>query len=229
MIITIDGPVATGKSSVAKMLAKAIGFIYFDTGAMFRAVTYGLLKETISFQDEQAIDEYLKRFQFEIKIKRGVRHYFVDGEEVTDSLRLPEVTHSVSVVATHAGVRQKLLQLQREMAQGVNAVFEGRDMGTTVFPDADFKIYLTGRLEVRAKRRFDELKEKYPEHFKELTLAQCMKEIEERDKMDRTRELSPLREPEGAVKVDTSDLSLEEVVDAIRDLYSNKKINRTIG
>lgn len=226
MIITIDGPVATGKSSVARGLAEAIGFIYFDTGAMYRAVTYAVLKGNISLDDETALTDCLSSLQLDIKIKKGERRYYVDQEDVTDKIRLAEVTSQVSRISANGKVREKLVEQQRELSVGVNAVFEGRDMGTVVFPHADLKIFLTGRPEVRAKRRFDELKAKYPDNFKELTLEQAMQDVLARDEYDTKREISPLKKADDALEVDTSDLTLEEVIYKILELKDTRKTRK---
>lgn len=212
MIITIDGPIATGKSSIAKKLAAEIGFIFFDTGAMYRCLTYGIKKYNINIDDPAALAEFLKNFHFEIKIKRGERIYLVDGEEITLKIRGADVTGFVSRVSAIPAVREKLVALQREMAVGVNAVFEGRDMGTVVFPNAQLKIFLTGRPEVRAARRFKELQEKFPEEMKDLTLDRMIEEINERDTYDTQRENSPLKQAEDACVVDTSDLTIDEII-----------------
>ncbi len=142
MIITIDGPIATGKSTIAKTLAREIGYIYFDTGAMYRCVTYGILKNKINADDLTQLKNFLDAFKFDIKIKHGDRHYFVDEEDVSDKIRLDEVTSHVSKISAIPVVRDKLVALQRQFAEGVNAVFEGRDMGSVVFPDAQVKVFL---------------------------------------------------------------------------------------
>lgn len=212
MIITIDGPIATGKSSIAKRLAHEIGYIYFDTGAMYRCVTYGILNQKIPFEDPKALKEFLDHFTFEIKVKHGDRYYFVQGEDVTLKIRGSEVTSFVSKISAIPDVRHKLVALQREWAVGVNAVFEGRDMGSVVFPKADIKIFLTGRPEVRAARRFAELREKFPKETENLTLQQVLEEIEARDAFDSQREFSPLKQPSDSFVVDTSDLTIEEII-----------------
>ncbi len=212
MIITIDGPIATGKSTIAKKLAHEIGFIYFDTGAMYRCLTYGILKQHVNAEDPQALEESLKNFTFDIKIKHGERCYFVEGEEVTLKIRGAEVTSAVSKISAIPAVRGKLVAMQREWAVGVNAVFEGRDMGSVVFPAAELKIFLTGNPEVRAARRFAELREKFPEESKDLTVQKVLEDIDARDSHDTKREISPLIQAPDAVVVDTSDLTLDEVV-----------------
>jgi CMP/dCMP kinase len=212
MIITIDGPIATGKSSIAKALAREIGYIYFDTGAMYRCLTYGILKEKVNPDNPQELIDYLQRFRFDIKIKLGEKHYFVNGEDVTLSIRGEEVTNHVSKISALHAVREKLVAIQRQYAIGVNAVFEGRDMGTVVFPNAELKIFLTGRPEVRAKRRFDELKAKFPQDTQTLTLEHTLDEINRRDLYDMHRDISPLRKAPDAFEIDTSDLSIQEIV-----------------
>lgn len=212
MIITIDGPVATGKSTIAKKLAESIGFIFFDTGAMYRTITYGILKHHIDIHQPEQLQKFLHQFEMDIKVARRERLYFYENEDVTKKIRSQEVTNAVSEISALKAVREKLVAIQRELAIGVNAVFEGRDMGTVVFPDASLKIFLTGRDEVRAKRRFDELKTKYPEEAKNLSLEQCLADLVKRDHYDSTREYSPLSRAEDAYVIDTSDLTADEIV-----------------
>lgn len=212
MIITIDGPIATGKSTIAKKLAREIGFIFFDTGAMYRCLTYALLKHGINIDDANAVSDFLKNFQFDIKVKHGERFYLVDDEDVSLKIRGEEVTNNVSKVSAIPAVREKLVALQREMAVGVNAVFEGRDMGTVAFPNAQLKIFLTGRPEVRAARRFEELRTKFPNETMSLTLEKVLSDINSRDEYDTKRELSPLKQAADACVIDTSDLTLDEII-----------------
>lgn len=226
MIITIDGPIATGKSTIAKNLAREIGYIYFDTGAMYRSLTYGILKHKINLDDPAALAEYLKNFKFDIKVQHGDRFYFVEGEDVTLKIRGAEVTANVSKVSAIPAVREKLVALQRDHSVGVNAVFEGRDMGTVVFPNAQLKIFLTGRPEVRAKRRFEELREKFPKETEGLTMEKVLEEISARDKYDTEREASPLKKAPDAFVIDTSDLTLDEIIMKIlecKDTLRTKK------
>lgn len=213
MIITIDGPVATGKSTIAKQLSQELGFIFFDTGAMYRCVAYGVMKNNIDIHDTAALENYLKSFVYEIKRVRGERVYLVNGEDVTLKIRSPEVTSRVSEIAALPAVRERLVHIQRNFAQGINSVFEGRDMGTTVFPEPDvIKIFLTGRDEVRAKRRFDELRAKFPKETENLTLEEARKDINQRDEYDSTRDISPLRQADDAFVIDTSDHTVEDIV-----------------
>lgn len=212
MIITIDGPVATGKSTIAKKLASEIGYIYYDTGAMYRCVTYAALKKKVNLDNPEELRKFLDEFQFEQKNKRGERFYLVYCEDVSNEIRMNEVTANVSRVSAIPMVREKMVALQKEMAQGVNAVFEGRDMGTVVFPDAQVKIFLTGRPEVRAKRRYEELKAKFPQAYENLTLGQALDDVNKRDELDTTREISPLKQAPDALVIDTSDLSIDEII-----------------
>jgi cytidylate kinase len=226
MIITIDGPVATGKSTIAKKLASEIGYIYFDTGAMYRSVTYAALKNNVNVDNPEDLRQFLDTFQFEQKIKRGERSYFVYGQDVSNEIRLSEVTSNVSRISACPLVREKMVALQKQMAHGVNAVFEGRDMGTVVFPDAQVKIFLTGRPEVRAKRRFDELKAKFPQAYENLTLGQALDDVNKRDELDTNREVSPLKQAPDALVIDTSDLSIDEIIMKIlefKDSWKNRQ------
>jgi CMP/dCMP kinase len=223
MIITIDGLIATGKSTIAKELAREIGYIYFDTGAMYRCVTYSILKNNIAVDDAVQLKKFLDNFLFEIKIKHGDRYYFVDHEDVTDKIRLDAVTSAVSKISAISAIREKLVALQRENAVGVNAVFEGRDMGTVVFPDAQVKIFLIGRPEVRAKRRFDELKSKYPEECKDLTMEKALIDLNQRDNLDMSREISPLKQAPDALVIDTSDLTMDEIIFKILEFKDTMK------
>jgi len=223
MIITIDGPIATGKSTIAKKLARAIGYIYFDTGAMYRSLTWGLLKHGVDLDNLDEIKAYLKTFDFDIKIKQGERCYYVDGENVTDAIRGEKVTSHVSKVSAIHEVREKLVNLQREFAVGVNAVFEGRDMGSVVFPDAEVKIFLTGDPKVRAQRRYDELKAKYPDEFKDLTIDKMLDEINRRDHEDSTRAIAPLIQAKDAYVIDTSVLTIDEIILKIQEFKDTRR------
>jgi cytidylate kinase len=229
MIITIDGTIATGKSTIAKKLAEAIGFIFFDTGAMYRALTYAILKNRIDVEDPEKLIAFLDNFEFDIKIIKREKRYFVEGEDVTTRIRTNEVTSEVSRISAIKEVRDRLTETQRNLAVGVNAVFEGRDMGTVVFPNARLKIFLTARTDVRAKRRFDELKSKYPEDSKDLTMEKCLEDIKKRDLYDSEREHSPLYQAEDAYVIDTSDLSMEDIIYKILEFKDSRKTTRHSG
>jgi cytidylate kinase len=210
MIITIDGPAGSGKSSVAKKLSKIFGFEYFDTGAIYRSVTYFILENGCDPEDEDKIEKLLEKFSFEIKTENGEKRYFVNGKEVTSKIRSEEVNKAVSIVSKEKCVREKILKIQRNFAKGKKAIFEGRDMGSFVFPNADIKFFLVASPKVRAKRRFLEIKKNFKED--KNSFDRILKEIEKRDRMDRERELSPLKRAKDAILVDTTRLELEGVV-----------------
>lgn len=212
MIITIDGPSGTGKSSVTKKLAKRLGFIHVDTGAMYRSVTYGVIKHGILPEETQKLQKLLDALDFEVRFFGEQQSFFFEGEDVTEKIRSEQVTAQVSAISAIAAVRQKLVQLQRQLAGKNNLIFEGRDMGTVVFPKAELKIFLTARPEVRAERRLRELQEK---GNASLTLEIVLENINQRDTFDSSRELSPLKPADDALIVDTSDLSLDGVVNKL--------------
>jgi cytidylate kinase len=215
MIIAIDGPAGSGKSTIAKLLAETLHFVYFDTGAMYRAVTYCIIRDQIPFRDPKALEQFLNSFRFEIKLINNQKHYFANGIDVTREIRTQPVTALVSEVSALPTVRAHLVQIQQQFAVGNNAVFEGRDMGTVVFPNAELKIFLTARPEVRAQRRLSEMQQKDPEQFKKIDLEAMLADINRRDVYDSTREVSPLRPASDSHQIDTSDLTIPEIVEAI--------------
>ncbi len=225
MIITIDGPSGTGKSTVAKAVADKIGFTYFDTGAMYRAFTYYILQKEYDLENESQLQEALDGFQYEIRPKAMQKRYYVNNEEVTSQIRDPKVTANVSTVAAVAEVRKKLVDIQKQYGQRVNAVFEGRDLGTVVFPGAEIKIFLTAVPEVRARRRYDELIVKFPELKETLSLEELSDQIRARDEKDSTRKVSPLRQADDAHLIDTSEMSIEEVLETIL-AYKDRKAKK---
>lgn len=217
MIITIDGPSGTGKSSVAGRLASRLGFDCFDTGALYRALTLEFLDQGLSVNDSQGLQELLNQFEFHVE--GDPKRYFIREREVTEEIRTPRVTDNVSVVAALKPVREKLVFIQKKFAEGRDAVFEGRDMGTVVFPDADLKIFLTATSYARAQRRFLEWqKNKTSTPVFEEVLAQ----IQRRDHIDSSRELSPLKKADDAFEIDTTNLTLEEVVDYLESLWRKR-------
>lgn len=226
MIITIDGMTGTGKSTIAKRLAYQLGYIYFDTGAMYRCLTYAILKHNINIDDPALLEDFLKTFKYDYKIKRGEKAYFVEGEDVTLLIRGDKVTSYVSKVSAIPAVRQKLVTIQQSLANGVNAVFEGRDMGTVVFPNAQMKLFLTGRPEVRAMRRLNELKQKFPGEAEKFTFEQVLADMNQRDETDSHRELSPLKQASDAFVVDTSDLTPDEIILKILEYKDSLKTKR---
>ncbi len=226
MIITIDGPAGTGKTTVAQQVASELKLPYFDTGAMYRSVAYVLLHEKIPLSDEKQISELLNSLRFEIRIVNGEHHYFANGMDVTEVIRSPAVTNIVSPVSALAVVREALWKIQRRFAKKQGGVFEGRDMGTVVFPNAKYKIFLTARPEVRARRRLSELKEKRPDDVKNMTQEQMIQELMRRDEIDSKRTIAPLLCPPDAYVIDTSELHLDEVVGRILE-YHKKKHTRS--
>ena len=209
--IAIDGPAGAGKSTIAKQVSKQLGFIYVDTGAMYRAMALYMLKKGIDPEDSEAVARACEDADISIKYIDQVQCVFLNGENVNDQIRTNEVSDAASKTSTVKTVRQKLVKLQQEMAASEDVVMDGRDIGTAVLPGADLKIYMTASSRVRAKRRYDELIEKGVE----CTLADIEKEIIERDERDMNREESPLKRAEDAVLLDTSDMTIDEVVSAI--------------
>lgn len=215
MIITIDGPAGTGKSTVAKNLAEDLGFTYFETGAMYRAITYAIIKYKVDINDKTALKAFLQTHPVTIKTRFNDKYYIVGDEDVTAHIRSKEVTDLVSTVSALREVRDTLVKSQRELAHGVNAVFEGRDMGTVVFPDADVKIFLTASAEVRAKRRYNELISKDPSLGATLSLDAVLVDINRRDDYDSSRDISPMMPAADATIIDTSNLTCDEVENSI--------------
>lgn len=214
MIIAIDGPAGTGKSTIAKTLAKRLGFSHFDTGATYRAVTWGLLQYGIDPQDGSALQNFFNTHPLTIQTREHEKHYFLAKRDITREIRLPEVTQEVSRIAAYPAIRKELVKVQRAyVKEEPNTVFEGRDMGTVVFPNAELKIFLTASPEVRAKRRYKELVEQGLNN--RTTFEQVLHDITERDRYDSQREVSPMRPAEDAIVVDTSELSIEQVIETI--------------
>ncbi|EOT28181.1 (d)CMP kinase [Enterococcus saccharolyticus] len=210
--IAIDGPASSGKSTVAKILAKEYGYIYTDTGAMYRSVTYLAIQHQVDFEDEQQLVALIKRYPITFKQTETGQLIFVDGQDVTDAIRQPEVTNNVSIVSAHEKVRHELVRQQQKIAENGGVVMDGRDIGTVVLPKAEVKIFLVASVIERAERRFKENQSKgIATDFDTLK-----KEIEQRDYLDSNREVSPLKQAEDAVRIDTTGLSIEEVVAAIK-------------
>lgn len=222
MIITIDGPSGTGKSTVAKRVAALLGFAFFDTGAMYRAVAWMLLNNKIEIEDVTSIQKILQDFHFQIHDVLGQKRYSVNGVDVTEAIRTPEISAKASAVAVLPQVREAMWKIQRQFAQDTDSVFEGRDMGSSVFPQAEIKIFLTARPEVRAERRFKELaaKEKNALSF---TKEEVLQQLAERDERDSTRAFAPLTRPKDAKEIDTSDLDIDQVVAIILEYVGEQK------
>jgi len=208
LIITIDGPAGSGKSTIAKMIAKELGFTYIDTGAMYRAVALKIKRSGVDPDDPLSVVKVLQSTQIDlIPSENGVK-VFLDGEDVSGLIRTEEIGKLASKIARHPQVRKILVRMQRKLGEKAkNAVLEGRDTGTVIFPDADIKFFFTASPEVRAERRFKELKEKGIN----VSYSDILKEIKERDRLDETREDSPLKPAEDAVVIDTTGKSLHQV------------------
>ena len=218
--IAIDGPAGAGKSTIAKILAKDLKLIYIDTGAMYRAIGYGVLTAGISLSDRDSIALYAQEHSVDIKRGDSGNLVYLDQKEITDFIRTPEVGTAASVVSAVPDVRKILVARQQEMGAVGGVVMDGRDIGTTVLPRAELKIYLVADVEERAKRRYLELQEKGTD----ISLLNVLEEVKNRDHADMTRESSPLRQAEDALVVDCTEKSISDVVDTIKDLL-NKKIN----
>ena len=219
MNIAIDGPAGAGKSTIAKRLAKKLGFIYVDTGAMYRAMAYYFLQHNIDAKDENAIAAACPDVDVTITYENGEQQVLLNGENVNGVIRNEEVGNMASSTSVYPVVRKKLVELQRQLAKSADVIMDGRDIGTCVLPDAQVKIYLTASSATRAKRRYDELTEKGVS----CDLAEIEKDIIVRDYRDIHRETSPLRQAEDAVLVDSSEMNIDEVVDAIYQVYSEAR------
>lgn len=212
--IAIDGPAGAGKSTIAKKVAKTKGFIYVDTGAMYRAMAYYLLTQGIDPENADAIEANCVNADITICYENGEQVVLLNGENVNGAIRNEEVGNMASSSSKHPKVRERLTVLQKELAAKNNVVMDGRDIGTCVLPNADIKVYLTASAKVRAKRRYDELSAKGVS----CDIRQIEEDILKRDEQDMNREIAPLKQAEDAVLVDSSDMTIEEVVQAILDL-----------
>ncbi len=212
-IVAIDGPAGAGKSTVARRLADTLGFVFVDTGALYRMVAVAAKRAAVAWSDAAPVGELANALvargaiAFERDAERGVR-VWLDGKDVTDAIREPDIGMGASTVSAHKAVRDALLDLQRQAGRAGGVVLEGRDIGTVVFPDAEVKFFLTARPEVRAKRRFDELTAK----GQRVTFEDTLAEVRRRDEQDTTRVVAPLRQAEDAVLIDNSDFGIDETV-----------------
>lgn len=209
--IAIDGPAGAGKSTIAKLVAKNLDYIYVDTGAMYRAIAYELVRTGVDIEDEKALTEACSKMKIEIKYEDGVQQVYMNGENVTPYLRTEETGNMASKSSAKAPVRAALLDIQRNMAVEHNVVMDGRDIGTNVLPNAETKIYLTASADERANRRYKELTEK----GEEADFEKIKADIIERDERDMNRDIAPLKQADDAVLVDSSNMTIEEVVESI--------------
>jgi len=222
MQIAIDGPAGAGKSTVAKLVADKLGFLYVDTGAMYRALTFQVLQQGIDPKDDLAVFSILQKLDIKLlppASKGESCRVLVNHQEVTDQIRDPSVSQNVAIVASHALVRKAMVDLQRRLAASTDVVMDGRDIGTTVLPQADVKVFLTASTEERARRRCAEL----VQQGYEVNLNDLAADIQKRDHLDMTREVSPLRKADDAVEIDTTHLSIDQVVDRVLELVARRE------
>ena len=216
--IAIDGPAGAGKSTIAEQLAKELSFIYVDTGAMYRSMALYFMRNDIAKEDEAAISDACKTVEVSIAYENGEQQVLLNGENVSKEIRKEEVGKMASATSVYKEVRTKLVELQQKLAADKDVIMDGRDIGTCVLPNAQVKIYLTASVETRAERRYQELQEKGAA----CDLEVIKKDIADRDYQDMHREISPLKQAEDALLVDSSDMGIEEVVETIKNIYREK-------
>ena len=217
--IAIDGPAGAGKSTIAKHLAKELGFYYVDTGAIYRTVAYFMDLLGVAPKDVDGVSRYIDELTIEIEDdENGAQHMIMNGMDVTDDIRSPEISQKSSLISAHAVVREMLLDMQRSVAKQHNVIMDGRDIGTVVLPRAQVKIFLTASAEVRAQRRYLEMQAKGSKDSYEKVLA----DIKQRDHQDSTREIAPLKQAKDAILLDTSDMDVTQAIAAIRKIVNDK-------
>lgn len=212
--IAVDGPAGAGKSTISRAAAKALGFIYVDTGALYRTVALQVLRNYLTFDKVEAITKLLDETDISLKYENGQQHVILNGDDVSDFIRTPEVSMGASRVSAIPAVREFLFELQKKIARENNCVMDGRDIGTVVLPNAELKVFLTASAEERARRRCKELLEK----GEDVSFEEVLSDIEQRDYNDSHRDIAPLKQAEDAVLLDTSDLNLEESIQALTRL-----------
>ena len=217
--IAIDGPAGAGKSTIAKRLAKELGYHYVDTGAIYRTVAYFMDLLGVSPKDSDGVERYIDELTLQIEYdEEGKQHMLMNGMDVTDEIRTQDISQKASLVSAHAVVREMLLDMQRDVARKHNVIMDGRDIGTVVLPKATVKIFLTATPEVRAQRRYDELIAK----GQKASYNEILQQIQQRDYQDTHREVAPLKMCRDSVKLDTSDLDIEGVVAAMKEIIAKK-------
>lgn len=219
MQVAIDGPASSGKSTISKLIAKENHFVYLDTGAMYRVVTLAVLRNKISIDDHEAIEKLVQTIEIGFSMQDGKQSVFMNGEDVTDEIRSVEVTKNVSAVSAIKEVRTRLVHLQQEIAENHSIIMDGRDIGTVVLPQAEIKIFLVASVEERAKRRFIENQEKGIE----MSYEELVEDIRRRDHIDSTRKESPLRKAEDAFEIDTTTMTIEDVVKTVTALIQKNQ------
>lgn len=219
MQVAIDGPASSGKSTISKLIAKKNHFLYLDTGAMYRVVTLAVLRNHISLEDLDAINELVQNIEIRFTMKDGKQSVFMNGEDVTDEIRSVEVTKNVSAVSALKEVRTRLVHLQQEIAENHSIIMDGRDIGTVVLPQAEIKIFLVASVEERAKRRFIENQEKGIE----MSYEELVEDIRRRDHIDSTRKESPLKKADDAIEIDTTTMTIDDVVKTVTALIQKNQ------
>lgn len=216
--VAVDGPAGAGKSSISKIVAKKLGYLYIDTGAMYRSVTWAVLHNHIDVNNQTAVEALLPELDLTMEASDDLCKVFIAGQDVTDFIRTPQVNNAVSIVASYKGVRQYLVERQRLMAEAGGVILDGRDIGSVVLPNAELKIYLTASVEARAMRRYLEVKGT----VNEQTLEDIKESVMQRDDMDKNRKESPLIQVEDAVLVDSSEMTFDETVERILHLVQER-------
>ena len=219
MQVAIDGPASSGKSTISKLIAKENHFVYLDTGAMYRVVTLAVLRNNISLDDYEAIEKLVQTIEIGFSMQDGKQSVFMNGEDVTDEIRSVEVTRNVSAVSALKEVRTRLVHLQQEIAENHSIIMDGRDIGTVVLPQAEIKIFLVASVEERARRRFIENQEKGIE----MSYEELVEDIRRRDHIDSTRKESPLKKAEDAIEIDTTTMTIEDVVKTVTALIQKNQ------
>lgn len=219
MNVAIDGPAGAGKSTIARRVAEKLGYVYVDTGAMYRAMALFFLNKEIDVSDARAIEKACDDIEISIVYEDGQQKVLLNGEDVTGRIRDEKVGNTASVTSTYGCVREKLVALQRQLASRADVIMDGRDIGTCVLPEAQVKVYLTASVEVRAKRRYQELEKK----GEACRLEEIEQDIRERDERDMHRKISPLRQAEDAILVDSSDMTIDQVVERIVALCEEER------
>jgi cytidylate kinase len=208
--VTLDGPSGSGKTTIAKSLANKLGYLYVDTGAMYRAVAYYMLDKGVAVDDDTRVESCLADIKLNLKVEDGEQRVILNDKDITGSIRTPEISMAASTVSKNREVRLKLVAMQRELAAVNNSIFDGRDMGSFVLPDADYKFYITADVDTRAKRRYLELKAK-----QSITLEEVKADMIARDEQDSSRAFAPLVIPQGAFVIDTTNMTIDEVENLI--------------
>ena len=219
--IAIDGPSGAGKSTIARLVAKELGFRYIDTGAMYRACTLKVLRKNVDVNDEAAVSAIAEDISIRLEDENGLPFIFMDGENVSEAIRDTDVTANVSIVCRYSGVREAMVMLQRKMADEGGVVMDGRDIGTYVLKDAALKVFLTADVRERGRRRYVEWQAKGI--GKDMSEEDVINDLKRRDEMDMTRELNPLRQAEDAILLDSTFLTIEEVTEKIIDLWKEQR------